>query len=164
MLKLKIAWIWILLWLLTLFSFSKGYYKHPSSIRITTRLYSFDHKDSNAGVTTKSAYIKSLNQIAQRLIPLLPLLQVSSAYARKVIMISDDNDAIVIPLDKIDSLYIMNYTINESTYRAIVDTGSPFILAPSICSKQWGCEQEKGLYVNSDLDSTIEVFGGQVYN
>ena len=151
---------WIFLWLLTLFSFSKGYYKYPLSVRLSKRLYSFDHKNTNVGLTTKSAYVKLLNQITQRLLPLLPLLQLSSAYARN--KISDDNDAIILPLEKIYSLYIMNYTINENTYRAIVDTGSPFILAPSICSKQWGCEQEKGLYVYSDLDSTIEVFGGQV--
>lgn len=49
-----------------------------------------------------------------------------------------DADQLVIPLDKIDGIYYVKYVIGGALFRAIVDTGSPFLIVPSICTRQWG--------------------------
>jgi hypothetical protein len=45
---------------------------------------------------------------------------------------------LVLPLDSFEDVYTVNYTVNGVVFRAIVDTGSPFIIIPSVCTKQWG--------------------------
>lgn len=89
------------------------------------------------GITINDKYKKSRDLILQKLMMLL-LIPLKS-YA------DDNNDLIVtIPLEKKEGLFLLNYTVGENTFRAILDTGSPFVLAPSICSNMWGCEEEKG--------------------
>ena len=50
-----------------------------------------------------------------------------------------------------------------TVYRAIVDTGSPFLIVPSICTSMWG----KGClssYQSLGLESSLISYGGQEYN
>jgi hypothetical protein len=56
--------------------------------------------------------------------------------------------------------------INGVNIRAIVDTGSPFLIIPSVCTKLWGCltNEQLGDFYDSGLNDTIEIYGGQFYN
>jgi hypothetical protein len=76
-----------------------------------------------------------------------------------------------IPLSPLDGVYTMNYSVSNIPCRGIVDTGSPFLIAPSICTGIWGgCFDETNIryqtvyYRDAGLDPTVEVFGGQFYD
>lgn len=43
-----------------------------------------------------------------------------------------------LPLDSFEDVFTVNYTVNGVVFRAIVDTGSPFIIIPSVCTRTWG--------------------------
>jgi len=48
----------------------------------------------------------------------------------------------------------------------IVDTGSPFLVVPSICTQTWGCLSQDTLRYKlpyTTLEDTTEIFGGQNY-
>ena len=93
---------------------------------------------SGGGITIQSKYINSRNIISQQLLALLPLIPLKS------VADTSSTDTVVIPLEKYDGLYLLNFTVSGNTFRGIVDTGSPFVLVPSICSRLWGCEEQKG--------------------
>ena len=77
---------------------------------------------------------------------------------------------ITIPLEEFDGMLCMNYTVEGQPVRAIVDTGSPFVVLPAECSRDWGCLSRPQLrtidaYVaDPPLDDTTEIFGGQDYD
>ena len=49
---------------------------------------------------------------------------------------------LILPLIEFDGVWTVNYTIGAVMFRAIVDTGSPFLIVPSVCSRSWGgCSQ-----------------------
>ena len=49
---------------------------------------------------------------------------------------------LILPLIEFDGVWTVNYTIGAVLFRAIVDTGSPFLIVPSVCSRSWGgCSQ-----------------------
>ena len=59
---------------------------------------------------------------------------------------SDDKqlpqEDLILPLTEFDGVWTVNYTIGAVMFRAIVDTGSPFLIVPSVCSRSWGgCSQ-----------------------
>lgn len=72
-----------------------------------------------------------------------------------------------IPMSLYDNCWCLNYTVDGGNFRAIVDTGSPFILVPSICSRAWGCFPPMPTITTTIestlLSDTIETFGGQDY-
>jgi len=72
-------------------------------------------------------------------------------------------DTVVIPLEKFDGLYLLNFTVGGNTFRGIVDTGSPFVLVPSICSRLWGCEEQKGFLISYRRKAIIIITIIQVY-
>jgi len=45
-----------------------------------------------------------------------------------------------------------------------VDTGSPFLIVPSVCSRAWGCAPRDTVYQTAGLEDTTEIFGGQDYD
>lgn len=58
----------------------------------------------------------------------------------------------------------MNYTVNGNQYRGIVDTGSPFLIVPSVNTRIWGFTSPTSPpYIDSGLSKTTEIFGGQDY-
>lgn len=74
-------------------------------------------------------------------------------------------DITVIPLEEYDSVYCVNYTVNGGVmYRAIVDSGSPFLIVPTVCTRQWGCAPKHPPFALAGYPPTIEVFGGQNYD
>lgn len=78
-------------------------------------------------------------------------------------------DTLYISLEEKDSIYYINYSINNNMFRAIVDTGSPFLLAPSICTRTWGgCynnnNKQNELFQSTLLEDTTEIYGGQNYD
>lgn len=57
--------------------------------------------------------------------------------------------------------------MNGIMFRAIVDTGSPFLLVPTICTRLYGCppkNSSNSQYESTDLDDTVEIYGGQDYD
>lgn len=75
--------------------------------------------------------------------------------------------SITIPMFEIESIYYINYTINGIMFRAIVDTGSPFLLVPTICTRLYGCpprNSSNSQYESTALDDTVEIYGGQDYD
>lgn len=69
----------------------------------------------------------------------------------------------VLPLELCGGAYCMNYTIDKQLFRAVVDTGSPFILVDGTCDTPeartlWGCY--RGVGRPSGLAPTDELFGG----
>ena len=72
---------------------------------------------------------------------------------------------IEIPLSPFDGILCMNYTLNHNVFRGIVDTGSPFLIVPSICTSLWGCRQrDSSSPLKSNYSDTIEIYGGQEYS
>jgi len=74
-----------------------------------------------------------------------------------------------IALESFDGLLCLNFTVDAShgPFRAIVDTGSPFLIVPRVCSAEWGCDRLRGEgYKPAALSSlfTVESFGGQEYD
>ena len=69
-----------------------------------------------------------------------------------------------IPLFTYDGVFCMNYTVNGNHYRGIVDTGSPFLIVPSVNTTIWGSTGGTSPpYIDSGLSKTTEIFGGQDY-
>jgi hypothetical protein len=96
---------------------------------------------------------KSPTQIVVR------LEYIDNVYCMKYVIYNDNYRYNVMESDKGTAATSSRYTI----YRAIVDTGSPFLIVPSICTYMWG----KGCLNNYKSvgfdDSTIN-YGGQEYN
>lgn len=81
-----------------------------------------------------------------------------------------DKEDVVFPLEMLDGVLCMNYTISRDSQhplRAIVDTASPFIIIPTICTQTWGCLSQpelSTLQVTSNFTDTVEIYGGQEYD
>jgi hypothetical protein len=85
-------------------------------------------------------------------------------------------DVLSIKMERLpEGLLAINFTVDamQGPFRAIVDTGSPFLLVPSICTSEWGCENPSALAAIADpfmlfkiaeLSPTVESFGGQEYD
>lgn len=69
---------------------------------------------------------------------------------------------IAIPLEFSGDAYIVSYQVGGSSFRAVLDTGSPFLMIPGTCSENTrsksGCYQQQGS--PSGLEGTIEIFDG----
>ena len=68
----------------------------------------------------------------------------------------------VIPLFLCGSAYCAAYEIDKQPFRAVVDTGSPFMLVDGTCStgdvSKWGCYRGDGR--DAGLADTDEIYGG----
>ena len=77
---------------------------------------------------------------------------------------------LIIPLEWFDNVLCARFTIKDKEVRGIVDTGSPFITVPTVCTGLWGCLGTNIVNeINADvalpqLEDTVEVFGGQEYD
>jgi len=70
-------------------------------------------------------------------------------------------ETIRIPLQYVPSLsaYVVSYSVAGDRFRAILDTGSPFLMVPSFCSQQrWGCYRGPESSLPSGLSPTLERF------
>ena len=76
------------------------------------------------------------------------------------------NNLITVPLTAIDGAYYANYTVGGDVFRGIVDTGSPFLIVPSVCTKLWGCRTlaNSARVRDTTYTHTVEVYGGQDYD
>ena len=69
----------------------------------------------------------------------------------------------IIPLSLCGGAYCLGYSLDGHQFRAVVDTGSPFILVDGSCdtgsqNNEWGCY--RGMGRPSGLPDTDELFGG----
>lgn len=75
---------------------------------------------------------------------------------------SAPQQSITMPLKFVGGAYLIYYRVESSIFRAVLDTGSPFLMIPGSCSANTrakaGCYREQG--VPSGLDATIEIFDG----
>jgi len=71
--------------------------------------------------------------------------------------------AITIPLAFTGQELLIAYKVDGSTFKAVLDTGSPFLMIPGSCGentrKRTGCYQNQGVPLKS-LPPTIEIFDG----
>lgn len=85
---------------------------------------------------------------------------------------SVDSSSTIIPLSLCGGAYCIQYTIDSQPFRAVIDTGSPFVLVDGTCAAEdiatsrsaalattWGCYRGSGK--PSGLDDTDELYGGE---
>ena len=83
---------------------------------------------------------------------------------------STNNNEVSYPLEMLDGVLCVNYTLSQDSsrpLRAIVDTGSPFLIIPTVCTRTWGCpsSEELGkLNFDSGFSDTTEIYGGQEFD
>ena len=69
---------------------------------------------------------------------------------------------ITLPLSKVGGAYFVYYRVDSALFRAVLDTGSPFLMIPGSCSQntraKTGCYRQQG--VPSGLKTTFEQFDG----
>lgn len=69
---------------------------------------------------------------------------------------------ITMPLSKAGGAYFIYYRVDSALFRAVLDTGSPFLMIPGSCSQntraKTGCYRQQG--VSSGLATTFEQFDG----
>ena len=75
----------------------------------------------------------------------------------------DNQTAITVPLAFTGQELLVAYKIDGSTFKAVLDTGSPFLMIPGSCGqntrKKAGCYRNQGIPVPK-LTPTIEIFDG----
>lgn len=114
-----------------------------------------EHKLLNNDVRT---YASRRNVLAT--IGVLPfLMDPSSSNAQEM---NIQAQSITMPLESTGNSYLIYYRVSQSLFRAVLDTGSPFLMLPNSCSENTrakaGCYREQG--VPSGLSNTIELFDG----
>lgn len=74
----------------------------------------------------------------------------------------EPSTSLTVPITFTGQELIVSYTVDGSPFRAILDTGSPFLMIPGSCSAN--TQQKSGCYRNqgvvSGLEDTIELFDG----
>lgn len=76
-------------------------------------------------------------------------------------------DATVLPLLRCGGAFCTEYRVDGQRFRAVADTGSPFLLVDGSCGEgrgyeRWGCFAEDDESESIDLaDDSVEGFGGQ---
>ena len=78
--------------------------------------------------------------------------------------IAVDDGPAVVPLFLCGGAYCSGYSIDGQQFRAVLDTGSPFLLVDGTCAadddnSRWGCY--RGAAVPSGLGDTDELYGGE---
>mmetsp|Transcript_21174 Transcript_21174/g.24530 ORF Transcript_21174/g.24530 Transcript_21174/m.24530 type:complete len:548 (-) Transcript_21174:506-2149(-) len=70
--------------------------------------------------------------------------------------------SITVPLKLVGGSYLIYYRVEKNIFRAVLDTGSPFLMIPGSCSAntraKTGCYREQG--IPSGLQKTYEQFDG----
>lgn len=169
------------LWILVSFGTSSGFQKnsaaHLSSIASFCNRYSDDESQSSKPEVLCNDDISSVlitserkqfSQTVARLIGTVLLPYIAEAGFKKsflpAVAAANDGKLLRIPLSKYDGVFCMNYTVNGNQYRGIVDTGSPFLIVPSVDTTIWGFTAKNAPpYLDSGLSMTTEIFGGQDY-
>lgn len=117
--------------------------------------------DRRVAVQTIAALLPTVTSLA--LSPSLATAIVTNTTITPTIIEATD-DRISVPIEYIPALgaYVVNYFLFGEPFSAVVDTGSPFLTAPSTCSKwsykhKWGCFHPELTY-DSGYANTIEGF------
>ena len=76
------------------------------------------------------------------------------------------SDAVLLPLSLCGGAYCIEYTLDSQRFRAVVDTGSPFLLVDGSCApddtlsaSRWGCYRGAGR--DAGLEDTYEQYAGE---
>ncbi|CAJ1963163.1 unnamed protein product [Cylindrotheca closterium] len=109
-------------------------------------LHESSHGSARAAATVTSSSINAMDSIL-----------LSNQYQA-----AQDHTTIMVPLEFSGDAYIVSYQVGGTTFRAVLDTGSPFLMIPGSCSantrSKSGCYQQQGS--PSGLEGTIEIFDG----
>lgn len=88
--------------------------------------------------------------------------QIVPMFPHSQVPLNVESQSINIPLKLIGGAYLIYYRVESTLFRAVLDTGSPFLMIPGSCSANTraksGCYKEQG--VPSGLDTTFEQFDG----
>jgi len=69
---------------------------------------------------------------------------------------------LVIPLQDCGGSYCIQYLIdNRGPFRAVIDTGSPFLTVAGSCTQRWGCYKPSLVGERTLYSDTIEVYAGK---
>ena len=69
---------------------------------------------------------------------------------------------LVIPLQECGGSYCVQYLIdNRGPFRAVIDTGSPFLTVAGSCTERWGCYKPSLVGERTLYSDTIEVYAGK---
>jgi hypothetical protein len=75
---------------------------------------------------------------------------------------ADRVHTVTIPLTDCGGSYCAVYRVDGSPFRAVVDTGSPFLSVAGSCTKRWGCYQGEG--EPAGLSDSWETYDGREGN
>ena len=151
-------------------------YRHAHSGIFRARMYSFRlnalHSPYEKMLILQSDLLKAsmitISMLFNRYSKSASLMESNESPAIDIsAMTTTLESSIIIPMFEIESIYYINYTMNGIMFRAIVDTGSPFLLVPTICTQLYGCppkNSSNSQYESTDLDDTVEIYGGQDYD
>lgn len=133
-----------------------------TQFKMELNAYEKDEVISNNNVISeRDMYIRRITKT----LPFIAALVVQPTLASALISLNTQSNKnenhLRIPLMKYDGVYLMNYTVNGNNYRGIVDTGSPFLIVPSVNTRIWGfTDKDSKFYADSGLSKTTEIFGG----
>jgi hypothetical protein len=69
---------------------------------------------------------------------------------------------LVIPLQDCGGAYCVQYLVdNRGPFRAVIDTGSPFLTVAGSCTERWGCYKPSLVGERTLYSDTIEVYAGK---
>lgn len=90
------------------------------------------------------------------------LISSSSAFLPLLANAAAPPEVIILPLEPTGNEFLVYYRVAGSLFRAVLDTGSPFLMIPGTCGENTkaksGCYKNQG--VSSDLSNTYERFDG----
>ena len=138
-------------------------------------------------VTTRSSVLRTLAAVTVTQLlpppaawsvgkPILPLPQALQQEAVVPVTVGAGAESVEIPMSLCGGAYCVLYSLDGQRFRAVVDTGSPFLLVDGTCaacesasaraarsdaceSSLWGCY--RGVGRPSGLADTVEEFGGE---
>lgn len=97
------------------------------------------------------------------LVPALVGVPPSSAASVNDLVGGDYDDAyphtLVVPLIDCGGSFCAEFRVDGSPFRAVVDTGSPFLAVAGSCTERWGCYSGQGQL--SELEGSFETYDGR---
>lgn len=151
----------LIFWALIMFITTEGFQRKTSHCRLISgysNSFSLkriaplkDHKFYSTDIKTDRQ--RSLQTFSKLLSTVfLPLIASTSLRPVLASQLPQKDDILSIPLSKYDGVYCMNYTVNSNQYRGIIDTGSPFLIVPSVNTRIWGyTKKESPPYLESGI-------------
>jgi hypothetical protein len=100
--------------------------------------------------------------LSAMMIPAAPEMAKPTVFSPTTTAMVSEESMITVPLKFTGQELLIYYRVDGSLFRAVLDTGSPFLMIPGSCGENTkatsGCYRNQG--VPSGLDGTVEIFDG----